>query len=189
MCNFLSAIASRTGEIYCNPLIDSHEDIIDYFNLRDNQMGHIVRLEFRPEEKKDLIDISKYKLIVDEPQTPEWFDEELKEKAIERLKVIVKNMIITEDRKVLVGGAYILASGNFNKIINCDIKYAGFATIKDAGSATIEYAGFATIEDAGFATIKDAGSATIEYAGSATIKYAGFATIEKIKHINGNPQK
>ena len=185
MCKFLSAIKTRTGALYCNPLLDSHEDIIDYFGLNDGLMQHLVRLEFRPDERKDLVDIAKYKLIIDELDVPKWFDDEMKEKTISELTVIVKNLIVTEDRKILVGGAYIIASGNIKKLINCDIKYAGYATIEYAGYATIEDAGYATIEYAGYATIEDAGSATIEDAGSATIKYAGSATIEGKEYRDG----
>jgi len=169
MCNFLSAVVSRTGAIYCNPLMDSHEDIIEYFNLRDGGMGHIVRVEFSPEKREDLIDSTKYLLKVDEQETPEWFEEH-RENVLSHLLQIIKNITITEDRKILLGGAFVIGNNvKVGKLIGCDIKYAG--------SSTIKYAGSSTIEDAGYSTIENAGSSTIEYAGSSTI--------EGQKHKNG----
>ena len=140
MCQFLSAIVSRTGDVYCNPLIDSHEDIIDYFNIRDNQMQNIVRVEFRPDDKKDYINVEKYNLVVDEPTTPEWFAE-YKDNVLEHLTRIIKNITITEDKKILCGGAFIIGDNiKVGKLIGCDIKYAGSSTIKNAGYSTIENA-------------------------------------------------
>ena len=194
MCNFLSAVVSRTGEVYCNPLIDSHEDIIDYFDIRDTGMQHIVRVEFSPKEKKDLIDIEKYELRVDELSTPEWFNE-YKESAIEKLKLVAKNCIIKENKKIVMGACIIGDGITIGKLINANVKYAGYSTIEDAGYSTIEnagystikyggnstikYAGYSTIEDGGNSTIEDARNSTIENAGYSTIKYGGNSTIIK----------
>ena len=154
MCNFLSAIVGRTGEVYCNPLLDSHEDIVDYFNLRDGLTRNIVRVEFSPKDKKNMLDVNKYELMVDEDCPPKWF-EEYKEKTIEYLTEIIKRITITDDRKILVGGAYLLSSNIIiGRIVSCNIEYAGSSTIKNAGSSTIKNAGYSTIEDAGYSTIE-----------------------------------
>jgi len=181
MCNFLSAVVSRTGEVYCNPLIDSHEDIIDYFDIRDTGMQHIVRVEFSPKEKKDLIDIEKYELRVDELSTPEWFNE-YKESAIEKLKLVAKNCIIKENKKIVMGACIIGDGITIGKLINADVKYAGYSTIKNAGYSTIEDAGYSTIENAGYSTIKYGGNSTIKYAGYSTIEDGGNSTIEDARN-------
>ena len=177
MCRFLSAVVSRTGEIYCNPLIDSHEDIIDYFNIQDTQMQHIVRVEFFPIEKEDLINIDRYNLKVDEQEIPEWFNEH-KESVIERLKLIIKNCILKESRKIAIGAVIIGDGITVHRLINANVKFAGNSTIKDAGNSTIKDAGYSTIENAGHSTIKDARYSTIENAGNSTIKDAGHSTIK-----------
>ena len=83
-----------------------------------------------PEDKKDMLDRSNYKLIVDEDYPPEWF-EEYREKTTKYLIGIIKRITITDDRRILVGGAYLLSSDIVvGKLVNCDIK--------DAGSSTIE---------------------------------------------------
>ena len=60
MCKFLSAIGMNNGDILCDALIDSHEDIISIHELNDNysKLRNWVRLEFSPENQKDLIDIN-----------------------------------------------------------------------------------------------------------------------------------
>jgi hypothetical protein len=109
MCQFLSAIVTRQGNVYCNPLTDSHEDLIEIFGIKDTKpMQNFVRVEFTPETTTDMVNVEKYKLRVDEPSTPNWFDNELREKTIDRLKAILNKMIITEDRKILIGDAFII---------------------------------------------------------------------------------
>ena len=120
MCNFLSAIVSRNGEIYCNPLVDSHEDLIDLYHIKDTLMRNIVRVEFRPETACDLIDVSKYVLIVDEKETPEWFEEH-RERVLLHLTSIINNLIIKKDRTILVGGVYILLNCKIQKVQHCRI--------------------------------------------------------------------
>jgi hypothetical protein len=109
MCRFLSAIVTRQGNVYCNPLTDSHEDLIEMFSIKDSKpMQNFVRVEYTPESQTEIANIEKYNLSVDEDYTPEWFDEGLRDKTIRKLKSMLKKMIITEDRKILIGDAFIL---------------------------------------------------------------------------------
>jgi len=49
MCNFLSAIALRNGDIFCDPAsTDSHEDLIEYKGLVNNDKETFVRVEYVP---------------------------------------------------------------------------------------------------------------------------------------------
>jgi hypothetical protein len=179
MCKFYSAIVSRSGELYHKTSLISHEDIIDYYNLNDSSLhDNICRVEFYPDNTKDILDINMYKLHVDEDCIPNWF-EEYKESTIDKLKDIINNMIIKTNTKILCDGGYILGNNIIvNQLKNSIIYYAGYATIENANYATIKNANYATIENAGSATIENAGSATIENANYATIKYANYATIE-----------
>jgi hypothetical protein len=121
MCNFLSAIVTRQGELFCNPLTDAHEDLIELYQLKDNGMNHFIRVEFSPEDHNDLAKIECYKLEVDESSTPKWFDEELEAKVIRKLKSILKGIIIIEDRKILIDGAYIVSGCQISLMKQCRV--------------------------------------------------------------------
>jgi hypothetical protein len=119
MCNFKSAIVLRNGDLLHNPFLDSHEDLIELFNLRDNGLDHFVRVEYTTSERKDIIE--NYKLNIDETSVPEWF-EEFRERITDQLKCIVNNMIIREDRKFIIDECIILAPGvTIDKIQHCVI--------------------------------------------------------------------
>ena len=173
MCSFKSAVILKNGDLLHLDGVDSHEDVLSYFKIKDNGNDSFCRVEFVPGE--DLCDLDQYKFEIDQ-ERPDWFTESLEKKSVSRLKVIVNKYVVREDRDVLPVGFYILG--------NVVIKNAGCATIKSAGNATIENAGHATIQRAGHATIEYAGFATIENAGHATIKNANYATI-----INKNSAK
>jgi len=124
MCDFLSAIVLRNGDILHNLRTDSHEDLIQENNLRDNKIGNFARVEFRPKEINDLDKPGKYLLTIDEKITPDWFDDSMKEKIISKLSSIIKRIIITEDRNILLGGVYILSGkANIKEAKNVLIKY------------------------------------------------------------------
>jgi len=162
MCKFLSAIGLKNGDIICEPSIESHELLVEANSLNDegSKLRNWVRIEYYPDDDKDLADISKYKLHIDDSHF-DWIDS-VEAGWIRKLNVKLKKIIISEDRVFLPIGLFILS---------------GKIAIKHAGHATIQDAGYATIQDAGYATIQYAEYATIQYAGYATIQNAGYATI------------
>ena len=181
MCKFLSAIGLKNGDIICEPSIESHELLIEANKLNDegSKLRNWVRIEYYPDSynDKDLADISKYNLHIDDGHF-DWIDS-VKSKWVRKLNVKLKKIIVEEDRVFLPVGLFILKGEiTIRYAGNATIKYAGNATIQDAGSATIQHAGYATIQYAEYATIKNAEYATIKNAGCATIQYAGSATIQ-----------
>ena len=110
MCNFLSAIVLKNGDIICRPdATDSHEDLIDFANIRDNRLSQdgFVRVEFLPPEHdtKDVFDVKNWTLKVDQASTPEWFNFE---SATSKLAARVERMFVLEDRPILLGGCWLL---------------------------------------------------------------------------------
>jgi hypothetical protein len=119
VCNHKSAIVLKNGDLIHSPYTDSHEDLIEAFGLTDNGKGAFVRVEYRPVEKSDLADIKKYSLRVDQDETPRWWSEAAAKRAEDRLKEIVQNEIVTDERKCLLGGPWIIAStARVHKIVN-----------------------------------------------------------------------
>jgi hypothetical protein len=179
MCNAFSFLVFSNEDIFFVPGVDSHEDQIALKGINENGFAvQFARCEYVP-RNGNFSDLDTYEFILDEDRTPDWWTEEIQERTISRIRERIRGMIVSEDRKVIGPGVWILSgSPTIGKLLDgCIIQYAGSATIHDAGSATIQYAGSATIHDAKSATIKNAGSATIHDAKSATIKNAGSAMI------------
>jgi hypothetical protein len=198
LCKLASAIVSRAGEIYFEPITDSHSDLIAHFGLKEGKTGqNFVRVEFTPEDEKIVHDPATYSLRVDEKSTPAWFDAEMSEKVSSYLNHQIARMIVTDDREILLGGVWIVSGKS--KIVAAKacriIGVSGSASIESvygsasiesvSGSASIEYvSGSASIESVyGSASIESVyGSASIESVyGSASIKsVSGSASIVKI---------
>ena len=113
MCKFLSAIVKRDGEVLYRPETDSHENLVDYFGLSDSGVDNFVRVEFTSDtpDKPDT-----YKLRVDETKTPAWF-EEYREKSISYLRDKIKSIIVTGERKILMGGCWILSEAKVGRLL------------------------------------------------------------------------
>ena len=100
MCKFFSAIVTKNEEVYYDKFNHSHEDIIDLFDLKEGKQGqNFVRIEYCPENQSDLADLSKYQLNIDEPETPIWFTESVKELVINKLNAVLSKMILIDVEK------------------------------------------------------------------------------------------
>ena len=108
MCKFYSAIILPTGEVLHDIHTSSHEDLIQLHGLRDDKVGRFAKLEYTSD---DLFDLSTYTLRVDEDIKPDWLTDAMLDAAERKLHQIVKKRIITEDRKLLMGGIFIVAEG------------------------------------------------------------------------------
>ena len=124
MCNFLSAIVLKNGDIVCRPdVTDSHEDLIDFASIRDNHLSQdgFVRVEFLPPEHdtKDVFDVKNWTLKVDQDSTPEWFNFE---STTSSLAARVERMFVLEDRPILLGGCWLLGkAAHVKKVQNARI--------------------------------------------------------------------
>ena len=109
MCDFLSVIVKKDGEILCDPYTDSHEDLIAAHGLDDSKLREgFVRGEFKPGDYKDYDKPDKYILRIDEQLKPEWF-KEIEETVAVQLKAIIERMILRDVKKrCLLSGCYIL---------------------------------------------------------------------------------
>lgn len=128
MCNFLSAIVLKNGEIICKPeATNSHEDLIEFADLQDDtacpdEMA-FARVEFLPPSSSESIkDLDKWKFCIDQSIVPTWFGD-VENEVISKLKQIVSNIIIDKKKKILLGGCYILLDGAEIGIVkNCYIR-------------------------------------------------------------------
>jgi hypothetical protein len=119
MCKFKSALVLQSEEIIRSPYTESHEDLVDMSGLKDNGLS-FVRIEFVP-KNQEFGNVNAYQLKLDQQCAPEWWTYEVVERTTERMRDIIRGMIISENRNILIGGQYILANGKINKIVNSHI--------------------------------------------------------------------
>jgi len=152
MCKFYSAIVMRNGDILHNENLTSHEDLISLFEINDTQMNcdKFVRVEYSPDDNTDYADIEKYRLNVDEKSTPDWFESQ-REYVISRLRDIVLKRIITTDRKILIGGLYVVGNCVIDKVIEANVYYND-GTVKDNSGTVTDNEGTVTDNEG---TVKD----------------------------------
>ena len=111
----------KNGDVLHNQWVDSHEELVTLNNLRDNGRESFVRIEYIPKERK-LYDIDNYELVVDERETPEWF-EQYRDKVERKMRLIIKNMIVSKDTELIVGRRVIVKPGvNIQTIKSCVIE-------------------------------------------------------------------
>jgi hypothetical protein len=165
MCQFKSAIVLENGDIIHHNLTQSHEDLIDLYNLKDNGNGKFVRVEFTSDT---LHIIESYRLKVDENTTPDWF-EQYRENTERYLLKYVKNHIIDSDRNILLGDTYIICK-------NAEVKTIKSAVIENVRDSAV----IRNVSDS--AVIKNvSGSAVIEIVwGSAVIKIVRDSAVIEI---------
>jgi len=134
MCQYLSAIGRKNGDIYHSEYTDSHEYLLLAGGFRDPAEGREAnwcRIEYRPENTADLVDISKYELRIDQ-EAPAWLKETIKAKWEAKLKVIAAGNIINGGTvPILLGGKHIVCGG-------AEIKYVIGGIIPVLSGGTVQ---------------------------------------------------
>ena len=179
MCKFKSGIVLRDERnkggfaLLMSPWTESHSDLIAMNDLRDDGKLRFARVEFSPPSYAELHLPEKYALRIDERRTPDWFDEEMKAAVADKMRGYIKSIIVTDDRKILIGGQFIVCGQA--KI--CEVKTCAIQSVSGSASIGSVY-GSARIDFV-------YGSASIDYVyGSASIGFvSGSASIINDKRI------
>ena len=123
MCQFFSAIYTRTGDLLWHWCSDHHSDLMRIFRLKDEREKHFVRVEFTPPKNLETVaDVETWKFRLDEERTPGWFTDEARGEAIKKLKGVIASHIITDSRDVLTDGPWVLAGdAKINTVLSARI--------------------------------------------------------------------
>jgi len=97
MCNFYSCIIDQKGKIYDGIGLDSHSDIEQRFNLRDNNIVERAKIEVVPKNIWDSVDT--WKFTIDEERTPTWWNEGYRAIVMEHIKQSVIDKYWKGDNK------------------------------------------------------------------------------------------
>ena len=120
MCRYKSALYLANGDLIHSDATDSHEHLIAWVGLSDNTLHpNFVRLEYT---SATLADIETYRLRVDQDILPDWWTNDTAADATRKLRAICERAIVTEARKILLGGAWILAGqANVEQLVNARV--------------------------------------------------------------------
>ena len=117
MCQFKSAVVVRDERekggfrLLLSPWTESHSVLETIFKINERVRLICAKVEFSPDDITNAHLIEKYKLKIDEERTPEWFDDDMKLNVSEKLSDYIKNIIVTGDVDILIGGQFIVAPG------------------------------------------------------------------------------
>ena len=174
MCNFLSVLVLKNGDVRHHPMLDSHSDLIAYFNLPDTSAyhQHFAKAELTP---VDWLDASTWKWRIDEETRPGWLDD-VEGRAEKATRAIAQRMVITDGvtpPRLIVEGCWIVGGRSVVRDVRSGriMCVQDSATVRDVGgSATVQNVGdSATVQDVGgSATVRDVwGSATLDASAKA----------------------
>lgn len=164
MCYFASFVLSKNNAFYLETL-DSHEDIIQHFNLNDSKIS-VVRTELTPPESfDDIQDPSKWKFKLYQDSYPDWTykgDPSLELLSRKALQKRIQEQSI--GKLVQVGFAKIAVSGPYGKAIAGDY---GQAFSGEKGTSIVGVNGKAVSGPQGTSISKAFGSSFSDYEGTS----------------------
>ena len=181
MCNFLSVLVLRDGSVRHHPMLDSHSDLVRYFEMPDTDafVHHFAKAELTP--TTDWTDAATWAWRIDEDVKPVWMTDDVEAQAEAATRAIAQRMVLKDvDRQLIVDGCWIIAGTSKIRDVRSGriVRVQDSAHISDVrGSASISGVGdSARISDVwGSASISDVwGSASISgVRGSASISDVG----------------
>ena len=125
MCNFVSALVLRNGDVLTHPMLDSHVDLVSHFKLPDHSeyIQNFVKVELVPGADAWLTP-EKWKWTVDESSPPAWWPD-VASAAEGTLRARVRSWIMTsgqaslatEDVRIL-GGTAVLDKVSAGRVIH-----------------------------------------------------------------------
>ena len=177
MCTFLTAIVVRNDsgffDVHTKPEhTDSHEDLIDLLDIDDtSELGRrkFCRVEFISSDG-NYANADSYELIIDDPTPPDWFDYDAKKHVKSKLHDIIKQMIVTRDRKILLGGCWIITDNAIiKKAINARIISLGKSTVLACGNSTVLAHGNSTVTASRKSNVLACGNSTVIAHSNSTV--------------------
>ena len=154
MCNFLSALVLRNGDVLHHPMLDSHSDLVRHFEVPDTREHHqhFAKVELTP--VGDWLDVSLWEFRLDEETAPGWWGD-VKGSAEARLRSIAEQMILkTGEHSLLIDGCWVIG---------------GDAVVRDVRAARIAGVWGGTITNVWGGTITNVWGGTITNVSGGTI--------------------
>jgi hypothetical protein len=114
MCQFLSAIVLKNGDVLHSPLLDSHSELVTLFKLPDTSAHHqhFAKVELTPPaDWEGWADVSNWDFRLDEPTQPGWWAD-VAQSAEESVRNIIRRAILPAgERDFHLDGLAIIGPG------------------------------------------------------------------------------
>ena len=129
MCQFMSVLVLKNGDVLHHPMLDSHSDLVAYFQLPDTSAyhQHFAKAELTPD---NWLDPSTWHWRIDEETRPGWLDD-VEGQAEEKARSIAGRMILTEASKLprlIVDGCWIVGG----KAVIRDVRGGRIVRVQDS---------------------------------------------------------
>lgn len=160
MCQHKSAIITYSPrskgkfEIIHSPCTDSHSELIRAYGLKDDGKLRFARVEFSPPDMSKAAEVDTYKLRLDEERAPDWWSDDMAAAVAEKMRGIVSAMIVKEDDKYLLGGAWIVPKGLTVSVGPMTRVVANLGTVSENyGTVSVNYSGGTVSENCSCGTV------------------------------------
>jgi hypothetical protein len=173
VCNFLSAIVLKNGDVLHSPLLDSHSELVTLFKLPDTSAHHqhFAKVELTPPAGWDgWADVSKWDFRLDEPTQPGWWAD-VAQSAEESVRNIIRRAILPAgERDFHLDGLVIIGPG-----VTVRSMRGGRAYLR-GGTLTAMRGGTLTAMSGGTLTAMRGGTLTAMWGGTLTAMTGGALT-------------
>jgi len=138
MCQFLSVLVLRNGDVLHHPMLDSHGDLVTYFQLPDSQAyhQHFAKAELTPSEATWLTP-DAWTWRIDETTRPGWLDD-VESQAEARARAVAARMVLASGaHRLIVDGCWIVGGDAIVRDVRGGriIRVGGSAQIHDVGGS------------------------------------------------------
>jgi hypothetical protein len=128
MCNFLSVLILKNGDVLHHPMLDSHSDLVTYFKLPDTDVyiQHFAKAELVPD---NWLDVATWHWRLDEETRPRWLTKALERGAEDQTRRIAGRMLwVDGEHHLVVDGCWIVGG----TAIVCDVRAGRIVRVQDS---------------------------------------------------------
>ena len=107
MCQFLSVLVLRNGDVLHHPMLDSHADLITYFKLPDTSeyIQRFAKVELTP---GDWLKPDTWHWKVDENTRPQWLDAVEAQAESATRRIATNMLLVSGEHQLIVDGCWIV---------------------------------------------------------------------------------
>jgi hypothetical protein len=179
MCKFFSAIGMKNGDILYKDGLDSHSDLIDFFDLPDDrECRHFVKLEFYPKAGMEH-DIEEYSFRIDEETAPIWTEDVVKSFEM-KSRNAVSRMIVTNHARLISSESIIIGPGaRIGMVKNSRVYFMNGGKVFHIDKCNVDKISGGKINYISNSTVNDISGGEIDHVSSSTVSYiSGGNTLE-----------
>jgi hypothetical protein len=164
MCQFLSAVVLKNGDVLHHPILDSHSEIVEHFKLPDATAHHqhFAKVELTPPPNWDgWEDVSRWAFRLDEDTAPGWW-EDVAIQAEASVRAIVSRAILPQgEYPFLLDGLALIGPGVTVRSIKNGRGYVCGGTVSEIRGGTVNAIRGGTVNEIRGGTVSEIRGGTV----------------------------